>query len=82
MILKLSPKTVEYHRARLMEPLKVRDIPGLVRFALQVGLVAREFCSPLRWSDGARAASVSPNSWLGCRAHDRIALHRATSSSR
>lgn len=40
VILKVSPKTVEYHRLKLMNCLKVHDIPGLVRFALRVGLVA------------------------------------------
>ena len=38
----LSPKTVEYHRAKLMERLNIFDIPGLVRFALQNGLIAQE----------------------------------------
>jgi len=42
MILELSPKTVEYHRAQLMERLKIHDIPGLVRFALRTGLIAQE----------------------------------------
>jgi DNA-binding NarL/FixJ family response regulator len=42
LILKVSPKTVEYHRAQLMERLGIFDIPGLVRFALQVGLIARD----------------------------------------
>jgi DNA-binding NarL/FixJ family response regulator len=42
LILKVSPKTVEYHRAKLMERLNIFDIPGLVRFALQSGLVAQE----------------------------------------
>jgi DNA-binding NarL/FixJ family response regulator len=37
--LKLSPKTVEYHRLKLMETLNVHDIPGLVRFALRAGLI-------------------------------------------
>jgi DNA-binding NarL/FixJ family response regulator len=39
-ILKISPKTVEYHRTKLMTALDVHDIPGLVRFALRVGLIA------------------------------------------
>jgi DNA-binding CsgD family transcriptional regulator len=38
-ILKVSPKTVEYHRMKLMKCLNVYDIPGLVRFALRVGLL-------------------------------------------
>ncbi len=42
LILKVSPKTVEYHRAKLMERLNIFDIPGLVRFALQSGLVLQE----------------------------------------
>ena len=41
-LLKVSPKTVEYHRMKLMESLNVHDVPGLVRFALRVGLVAQE----------------------------------------
>lgn len=42
MVLKLSDKTVEYHRAKLMARLSIFDIPGLVRFALRNGLVAQE----------------------------------------
>lgn len=42
LILKVSPKTVEYHRAKLMERLSIFDVPGLVRFALQSGLIAQE----------------------------------------
>ena len=42
LILKISPKTVEYHRAALMERLNIFDIPGLVRFALRNGLIAQE----------------------------------------
>ena len=41
-ILKISPKTVEYHRMKLMDNLNVHDIPGLVRFALRVGLLPPE----------------------------------------
>ena len=41
-ILKVSPKTVEYHRMKLMDGLNVHDIPGLVRFALRVGLIPQE----------------------------------------
>jgi len=41
-ILKLSPKTVEYHRMKLMACLNVHDVPGLVRFALRVGLIPEE----------------------------------------
>jgi DNA-binding NarL/FixJ family response regulator len=42
LILKVSPKTVEYHRAQLMDRLKIHDIPGLVRFALRTGLISHE----------------------------------------
>jgi DNA-binding NarL/FixJ family response regulator len=42
LVLNLSPKTVEYHRAKLMERLGIYDIPGLVRFALRVGLITAE----------------------------------------
>jgi DNA-binding CsgD family transcriptional regulator len=38
-ILKVSPKTVEYHRMKLMAGLDLHDIPGLVRFALRAGLI-------------------------------------------
>lgn len=41
-ILKVSPKTIEYHRMKLMNRLNVRDIAGLVRFALRVGLITQE----------------------------------------
>jgi DNA-binding NarL/FixJ family response regulator len=41
-ILKVSPKTVEYHRMKLMTGLDVHDIPGLVRFALRMGLIPHE----------------------------------------
>ena len=41
-ILKVSPKTVEYHRMKLMGCLKIHDVPGLVRFAMQVGLLPQE----------------------------------------
>jgi DNA-binding NarL/FixJ family response regulator len=41
-LLAVSPKTVEYHRMKLMDCLNVHDIPGLVRFALRVGLISQE----------------------------------------
>jgi DNA-binding NarL/FixJ family response regulator len=46
-ILKVSPKTVEYHRMKLMTGLNVHDIPGLVRFALRVGLIPQENPGPM-----------------------------------
>lgn len=42
LILKVSPKTVEYHRMKLMERLNIHDIPGLVRFALRQKLITEE----------------------------------------
>lgn len=35
----ISPKTVEFHRARLMERLAVHDVTALTRYAIQVGVV-------------------------------------------
>jgi DNA-binding NarL/FixJ family response regulator len=37
--LSVSPKTVETHRYQLMDRLGIHDIPGLVRFAVRVGVV-------------------------------------------
>ena len=36
--LDLSVKTIETHRAQLMERLDIHDVPGLVKFAIRVGL--------------------------------------------
>jgi DNA-binding NarL/FixJ family response regulator len=41
-VLKVSPKTVEYHRMKLMAGLDVHDIAGLVRVALRAGLIPPE----------------------------------------
>lgn len=41
-LLGVSPKTVEYHRMKLMAGLNLHDIPGLVRFAIKVGLITPE----------------------------------------
>ncbi len=38
-ILSVSVKTVETHRAQLMDRLEIRDIPGLVRYAIRTGLI-------------------------------------------
>ena len=40
--LQLSVKTVETHRAQIMERLVIRDVAGLVRYAMRVGLVPPE----------------------------------------
>jgi DNA-binding NarL/FixJ family response regulator len=36
----ISPKTVEFHRARLMERLAVHDVTALTRYAIQAGVVS------------------------------------------
>jgi DNA-binding CsgD family transcriptional regulator len=41
-ILKVSPKTVEYHRMKLMDCLNIHDVPGLVRLAMRADLLPRE----------------------------------------
>jgi DNA-binding NarL/FixJ family response regulator len=38
-MLSISVKTVESHRAQLMERLDIHDVAGLVRYAIRVGLV-------------------------------------------
>lgn len=39
-VMKVSTKTVESHRAQLMDQLGIRDVPGLVRYAIRTGLVS------------------------------------------
>ena len=41
-MLKVSAKTVETHRALLMDRLGIHDVPGLVRYAIRIGLVQAE----------------------------------------
>ena len=41
-ILHVSIKTVETHRAQLMERLKIHDVAGLVKFAMRAGLVGND----------------------------------------
>lgn len=36
----ISPKTVEFHRAQLMERLDLHDVAGMTRYAVQQGLVS------------------------------------------
>lgn len=40
--LELSVKTIETHRAQIMERLGIRDVAGLVRYAMRVGIVPPE----------------------------------------
>jgi DNA-binding NarL/FixJ family response regulator len=41
-VLDLSVKTIETHRAQIMERLGIRDVAGLVRYAMRVGIVPPE----------------------------------------
>jgi DNA-binding NarL/FixJ family response regulator len=41
-LLNVSAKTVETHRAQLMDRLDIHDVPGLVRFAMRVGLLTSD----------------------------------------
>lgn len=41
-LLGLSVKTVETHRAQIMERLDIHDLPGLVRYAIRSGLITFE----------------------------------------
>lgn len=41
-LLKVSVKTIETHRAQLMERMDIHDVPGLVRLAIRTGLVSSE----------------------------------------
>jgi DNA-binding NarL/FixJ family response regulator len=41
-LLHLSVKTVETHRAQLMERLGIHDVPGLVKLAIRLGLTSAE----------------------------------------
>jgi DNA-binding NarL/FixJ family response regulator len=38
----LSPKTVDIHRAQIMQRLDIHDVAGLTRFAVRVGLVGTD----------------------------------------
>jgi PAS domain S-box-containing protein len=38
--LERSVKTIEMHRACIMDALEIHDVPGLVRFAIRVGLIS------------------------------------------
>ena len=41
-VLCVSLKTVESHRAQLMERLQIFDVAGLVRYAMRIGLISPE----------------------------------------
>ncbi|MEW6736106.1 MAG: LuxR C-terminal-related transcriptional regulator [Acidobacteriota bacterium] len=41
-ILELSRRTVEAHRAHIMLKLQIRDVPGLVKYAIRSGLANTE----------------------------------------
>ena len=40
--LDLSPKTVDTHRAHLMQKLEINDLAGLVKFAIKKNLIHEE----------------------------------------
>jgi DNA-binding NarL/FixJ family response regulator len=42
VLLALSPRTVDTYRGRIMQKLDVPHLPGLVKFAIQHGLIALE----------------------------------------
>jgi DNA-binding NarL/FixJ family response regulator len=42
VMLDLSAKTVEAHRSQIMDRLGIRDVAGLVRYAIRTGLVSSE----------------------------------------
>ena len=41
-LLNVSAKTIEFHRAQLMTRLNIHDVPGLVRYAIRIGIVPLE----------------------------------------
>jgi DNA-binding NarL/FixJ family response regulator len=41
-LLNLSVKTVETHRAQIMDRLDIHDLAGLVRYAVRTGLVSAD----------------------------------------
>lgn len=50
--LNISGKTVETHRAQLMDRLNIHDIASLVRYAIKMGLVSIEERSPVKKMGG------------------------------
>lgn len=48
----ISVKTVETHRAQLMERLGIHDVAGLVRYAIKMGLVSLEQPAPVKKMGG------------------------------
>jgi two-component system response regulator FixJ len=40
--LDISPRTVEIHRARVMDKMQARNLPKLVRMAIQAGIEPRQ----------------------------------------
>jgi len=41
-ILALSPRTVDTYRSRIMQKLNLSDLPSLIRFAIQQGIIPLE----------------------------------------
>ena len=38
-IINISPRTVEFHKYRIMEELKLNTVPELVQFAIKFGII-------------------------------------------
>jgi DNA-binding NarL/FixJ family response regulator len=51
-LLNISVKTVETHRAQLMDRLNIHDIAGLVRYAIKMGLISLEERAPVKKRGG------------------------------
>ncbi len=49
-LLKISPRTVEYHKYRLMEDLRLRSSAELIRYAIKHGIVSDYPSQPTRVS--------------------------------
>lgn len=58
-VLGVSGKTVEYHRARIMEKMQAASLPELVRMALVVDAAAPDDAAP------APGNGAAPNPWSG-----------------
>jgi DNA-binding NarL/FixJ family response regulator len=41
-MLSVSIKTIEAHRSQLMDRIGIHDVPGLVRYAIRIGLVTSD----------------------------------------
>jgi hypothetical protein len=58
-VLKVSGKTADTYHARLMKKLGLRDIAGLVRYAVRNGLIQAAVAGPQILEDVGRSAWAS-----------------------